>query len=66
MNYYVLVVVDDIEPELEGPFRTKNGRDSCALDMKKEVGNNSSIFWLDIDQKGVPKVGSYSGQFFLE
>jgi hypothetical protein len=65
-NYtlWLLLVVGDEEPEIVGPFAAVKTRDRRARKLKKYYGNNSGVFMLDIDDRGRPYSGAYSGGFF--
>ncbi len=64
MKYYLILAVNGIKPDIIGPFETDYLRDQHALELKKEYGDNTGIFILDIDDEGNPYSGSYSGKFF--
>lgn len=64
--YYVLFVVNDIEPELHGPFGDPDERDDHARKLRREYGNDHGIFPLDIDDDGIPSTSAYSAGFFME
>ena len=65
-RHYVLMVVDDIEPELHGPFAGAKGRDSHARKLKVKHGDRNGIYPLDVSAKGLPDVGAYAGGFFMK
>jgi len=65
-RYYVLMIMDDVEPELHGPFTRAGDRDSHARDLKAKHGDEHGIFPMDITARGAPRVGAYSGGFFME
>ena len=65
-KYYVLIVEDDIEPFLNGPYMTEASRDTQARKHKKEFSDRDAILWLDINQHGNPTVGSYPSVFFKD
>jgi hypothetical protein len=64
-TYHVLIVYDDIEPELVGPFDTFQARDERSKELKRQHGNEHGIFTLDVDAKGTPSVGAYPAGFFM-
>jgi hypothetical protein len=61
-QHYLVIVVGDVEPELEGPFSCEDARDDAARRYRKTNGDYDGLYWLDID--GVPEIGAYSGAFF--
>ena len=65
-KYYVLLVWNDIEPELHGPYGLAAARNDRARVLKQEHGDDNGIFALDINRKGQPKVRAYSSAFFTE
>lgn len=65
MRYYVLLIWEDVEPDLYGPY-TKAIRDRTARELKKEHGNRSGIFALDSSASGKLTVSSYVRAFFEE
>jgi hypothetical protein len=62
MRKYAILVTGGIEPELAGPFDTITERDQAAKKFRNSDEDNIA-FWLNITEKGVPTVGSYSGLF---
>ena len=64
-QYFLLIVWEDIEPDLMGPFQTEEERDANAKEMKATFGDENGIFFLDLSGS-VPSVGAYSGGFFKE
>lgn len=64
INYYLVFVHDDIDPELMGPFSSKEYRDDRAIALRKEFGKDHGIYLLDIDGPGKPTIETYSGKFF--
>ena len=43
MSFYVLMVWNDIEPELHGPFDDPDERDAQARVLRKEHGNDHGV-----------------------
>lgn len=64
MNYYLVTIWDDLEPQLIGPFPSEEIRDDKALNLRKEFGKAHGIYPLDIDGPGKPTIETYSGKFF--
>jgi hypothetical protein len=65
-KYYLIMVWQDIEPELHGPFRSVGMRNNHAKALRREHGKDHGLFPLNITAKGLAKVGSYTGGFFME
>lgn len=61
---WLLVVWDDVEPALFGPFATDEERDTEAKKMRKEHGDEHGIYTLEYGGAQLPMVGAYSGTFF--
>jgi len=62
--YYVMVVWNDVEPELIGPYVSENVRDEEAKQLRAFNGNDHGIFALDMAD-GKPSVFSWSAAFFM-
>ena len=65
-EYYVLVVWDDVSPDLEGPFADELQRDTRVRQLKAEYGDEHGIYALDVDSEGRPTVRSYLAMFFWD
>lgn len=70
-NHYLLVVWNDVEPEILGPFKSAEERDRKAPEIRFDEpdGDDVGIYPLDIKAEGIPEevaVGAYSGGFFDE
>ena len=65
VQFYLLVVVGDVEPELRGPFDTEEERDGVAFDYRRDNGDEDGLFPLDILPDCTPRVGSYTNGFFM-
>ena len=63
-EYYVLVVWDDISPDLQGPFANEGQRNKRASELKAEYGDEHGIYALEVDSEGRPTVSSYLAGFF--
>ena len=65
-NYYLIMVWDDVEPELFGPFPTHIERDAKAQEIREEDGSEHGLFPLDIVAEELTEIeiGAYSGGFF--
>lgn len=64
MNYYLLIIWNDVEPDVAGPYFTTEHRDNRAYCLRKERGENTGIYKLDINNKGNPYISAYSNRFF--
>ena len=68
-NLYLIVVYDDIEPKIEGPFDDEESRDRRSRQLKEDSGDENGIFPLDIVSENKPEAvsaGAYRGGFFEE
>ena len=63
-DYYVLIVWGDVSPHLLGPFADEQQRDTRALQLKADYGDEHGIFALEVDSQGRPTVSSYLAGFF--
>lgn len=61
MSYYIVFVYDDIDPEIRGPFPSKEMRDDAATMLRKDFGKDHGIYPLDIDNHGKPTIETYTG-----
>jgi len=71
MKYYLLQIVDDIEPQVHGPYPTIERRDQVARELKALSGDRDGLFPMTISIAGFPdditpevEIGSYSNAFF--
>ena len=60
---YVLQVVGDVEPKLNGPYASEKARDRAARKLRKETGGEDGIYSLDVRADWTPEVGAYSAGF---
>lgn len=66
MKYYVLEIIEDVEPELHGPFESEEEQCEVAKTLrKKDPCMENGIFPAEITDSGTLSVGVYSGAFFL-
>jgi hypothetical protein len=62
---YLINVVGDVDPELEGPFTNFEALADRAKELRAEdAGMENGLFYLDIDAKGKPSIHAFSGAFF--
>ena len=66
MKLYLFITEGDVEPQIQGPFKSEAQRSVAAKAHKRENGDNDGIFMLDVDSQGVPTTYSYSNGFFEE
>ena len=60
--FFVLEIVDDLEPELHGPYATEEERDQQAVQLRRgDPGKRNGLFRLNVPPTAVPEVGPYSG-----
>ena len=62
-KYYLFIVRGDIEPYIEGPFRSNVKRNAFAKQHRADHGDDDGIYWFDMDSTGGMDVGSYSGGY---
>ena len=63
---FVLVVVGDVEPEVQGPFPSVAERNAWVYRYRREqdpAGENG-LFSLDIRPDGMPEAFAFAGAFF--
>jgi hypothetical protein len=69
-THWFIAIEGDVEADVYGPFNTSNSRDDAALEWLRDndepLEREHGMHWLDIDDRGVPTVGDYSGGFFTE
>jgi len=63
MRYLLLIIEEDVEPYLRGPYKTEQQRDCAAVKHKRKVGNEDGIFALNITSDGRAQVHAFSGGF---
>jgi DNA-directed RNA polymerase subunit M/transcription elongation factor TFIIS len=64
-KHYLLIVSGCVEPQpLEGPF-TEEERDARAREARN-ADEDDGVFWVEIDENGVPEIGAFSGAFMEE
>lgn len=67
-DYYLLVMVGDVDPHLSEPFQSEEERDQAALDFRQErdpEGRNG-LFKLDLPKGAAVFLSAYSSGFFEE
>jgi hypothetical protein len=62
-EYYLLTVWRDVEPNIQGKFKTPEERDRAARKYRTHHGNEDGVYGLDVVD-GKPKVFSYPDGFF--
>ena len=66
--FYLFLVQDDVDPEIQGPFVTEAERNEAAKEYRTE-GFDGGIFPLDIQAGEEPLLVStepYAGGFFTD
>ena len=65
-RYYLLIVREDVDPRLVGPFNAMYARDAYARNYryKRDQDAEDGLFPLDMDAQGNLTVDAYSGGFF--
>lgn len=64
MRYYVVLVEGGVEASVSEGFYSQTDRDEEARRAwRKDADATDSIFWLDVDEYGIPKMGSFSNAF---
>lgn len=63
VNRYLVIVFGDVDPYLQGPYKTDATRLAAARRHRKEEDGdlNDGMYRLDIDAKGRPTIGAYCG-----
>jgi hypothetical protein len=56
MKHYLLVVEEDIEPMLHGPYKNGAARDDAAFCHKNLRGDEDGLYRLDVNKRGIPRV----------
>lgn len=63
-KYYYIFVWHDVDPEINGPYKTPQKRFEAVCKSVDENGlNGNSHFWLD-NTNGRLRIGTYSGSDF--
>jgi len=65
-SFFLLVVEDDIEPNLKDPFITQKQRDDAAKQHREMFGDSDGLYAVDVDwDKRDIQVFSYGAQALL-
>jgi len=59
VSHFLLLLPGEGQVELQGPFRSVEERDEQGLALQKQEGRAGRVFWLDVDRRGMPTVGSF-------
>ena len=60
MTRWLVVVEGDVEPRLEGPFKTDLGRVVAAQEhRRKDLHERDGLFRLDIGASGSPRIYNF-------
>lgn len=65
MNYHLLIIWDDVEPELRGPFEDRDTRDQAAVDFREAEGPEHGLYRVNMNH-GKIEINSYVGNDFFE
>jgi hypothetical protein len=65
-DYYLLVMVGDVEPHLSEPFQSEEERDKAAWDYRaeKDLEGRDGLFKLDVPKGAALFLAAYSAGFF--
>jgi hypothetical protein len=66
INYYIIHVVGDIQPELWGPYELEEEADDKARELGDKNSQNT-VLWAEVNDNEDPvelQVGSYPDKFF--
>ena len=66
--FYLFLVQDDVDPEIQGPFVSEAERNEAAREYRAE-GFDGGIFPMEITSSEEPvtvSTDAYSGEFFEE
>jgi hypothetical protein len=64
-KYYLIHIVDDVWPELYGPYKSKKKRNQKALELRAKMGDpKDGLFKLTLFPDGILTADAYSGSFF--
>jgi len=60
MTRWLVVVEDDLEPRLEGPFKSDKLRVDAAYEHRsKDLQERDGLFRLDISASGSPRISPF-------
>ena len=60
-SFYILEIIDDLEPQLYGPYATEEERDRQAVRLRRaDPRKRNGVFRLDVSPAAAPEVGPYS------
>lgn len=64
--YFLLIMIEDVDPLIYGPFSDAFARDQAALNYRQREGHfEDGLFMLDITQAmHRPTVSTYPSKFF--
>lgn len=69
-RFYLMVVWEDVEPQVCGPFKSEKARDERAKEIRAgDPDKEHGIYMLDIDSAEEPEqveADAYSNGFFME
>jgi hypothetical protein len=65
-KYYLIEGGGGVEPFTQGPFEREVERDQIATEIHAQQDEDDFLLWADVDERGVPTVGSYAAGFFFD
>ncbi|MGI6124320.1 MAG: hypothetical protein ACOYIG_09060 [Acetivibrionales bacterium] len=67
-DYYLLIMVGDVQPELSEPFQSEDERDKAAWDYRQEVDpeGRNGLYRLDVPKGAALFLAPFSAGFFEE
>ena len=66
IKHYLIEISGGVEPFAQGPFETEDERDEIAKEIHAGQDEDDSLFWADVNERGVLTVGSYIAGFLLD
>ena len=61
-RFYLLETIDDIEPQIHGPFPSPERRDEQAIQLRRQdPGKRNGLFRLDLSATAEPEASPYGG-----
>lgn len=69
-RFYNFVIVPGVGPDLFGPYGTEGSQQVGLISLIEghpdvDLEGNSSLYWLELNENGVPSLGQY-GTHYLE
>lgn len=64
MKKFLLVIWNDVEPEVLGPYDDEEQREKRARQVREKRGDAHGIYWLSAECTGRPDVSAFCASFF--